>query len=85
MDSNLEHPSHRLQRPAMSLGFNDAFEAQIAIDNADLNLTCQQLTDTIQAQEEEVKMLRKEPVLVRKENMALEKLQGFGISSSSRA
>jgi len=69
----------------MSLGFADAFEAQIAIDNADLNLTYQHCTDTIQAREEEVKMLRKELVLVRKENMALQKLQGFVISSSSRA
>ena len=71
----------------MSLGFNDAFEAQIAIDNTDLNLTYQQFTDTIQTQEQEViqvNMLRKELVLVRKENMALEKLQGFVISNSSR-
>jgi hypothetical protein len=60
----------------MSLGFTDAFEAQIAIDNADLNLAYQEFTDTIRAQGEEVKMLRKELGLVRKESVALE---GFAL------
>lgn len=69
--------SKRLQGLAISLGFNDAFEAQTAIDAADLDLTYQQFTETIRAQDAEVKMLRKELEEVQKENKAYLKMLGF--------
>jgi hypothetical protein len=59
----------------MSLGFADAFEAQIAMDNADLNLTYQQFTsDTIRAQDE-----RTELGLFRKGSIALQNMEGFAL------
>ena len=63
----------------MSLGFTDAFEAQIAVENADVNLSYQQFTDTIRAQGEEVEMLSKELGPVRKESIGLKTMEGFAL------
>lgn len=79
----LSATSKRLQRLAISLGFNDAFEAQSAIDAADPGLTYLQFTETIKARDAEVKMLRKELELVQKENTALkeDQIQRFVVSA----
>ena len=63
----LSAASKRIQRLATSLGFNDAFEAQAAIDAADLDLTYHQFTDTIRTQQAKVMMLRKENKALKQE------------------
>lgn len=79
----LSMTSKRLQRLAISLGFNDSYEAQTTIDSGDPNLTyrscfdqLQQSTQTIRAQEKELKMLRNALELVQAQNSDLkEKLK----------
>jgi len=75
--------SKRLQRLAISLGFNDPYEAQTTIDSGDPTLTykscfcqLQESTQTIQVQKMELKMMRNALELVHAQNAELkEKLK----------